>query len=179
MCPVRGGESKRLRGSVLGAGTKQFDHGFAEALANGAERLRAAQVAIGSIGADLLPFVSMFPRPLQVYCEGLVVPVRLRRHQLDVVPKLRKLRDGRLGTSDIQVVRFYPIGAAGTQFTDNKRQLWCLQVAAHSSNELRQVLCVQGIVIVAGDVAPSLKPHEPHELEALSLVAGKMRAKVC
>src|SRR5262245_49025922 len=138
MCPVRRTELWRLLGSVLGAGAAQFEDGFAERLANRAERLGAAQVVIASIGADFVPFVLVLLRSLLEYCVGLAVPEGVRFHQLHVAVELRERRDGSLGDSEVSVIRprLHAIGI-DTQLTDNKRKLRRLEVASQVTHLIR------------------------------------------
>src|SRR6516165_4859351 len=139
MCPGRRMEWWRLRGSVLGAGAAQLDHGFAEGFANRAERLGAAQVVISSVAADLVPFVLVFLHSLLEYRVGLVVPEWVRFHQLHVALELRKCRDGSLGDSEIRVIRPRPHAVGiDTQLTDDERKIGRLQVASHVANEICQ-----------------------------------------
>src|SRR6516162_1174661 len=144
MCPVRRTELWRLLGSVLGAGTKQFDHGFAEGFANRAERLGTAQVVISSIGGNFVPFVLAIL--LLEHRVGLAVPEGVRFHQLHVALELRKSRGGSLGDSEIPVIRsrLYAIGI-DTQLADNERKIGRLEVASHVANEICQLLLVEWI----------------------------------
>src|SRR5262249_19268726 len=73
---VESGEPRKSRrlSPVLGAGALQFDDGFAEGPANQTDRLGAAQVVVGMIGADSVPFVYVGLPSLLVHLVGLTVP---------------------------------------------------------------------------------------------------------
>src|SRR5262245_2865462 len=98
-------ELRRLLGSVLGAGTAQFDDGLAEGPANRAEGLGAAEIVITSIGAKLVKFVLVLLISFLEHRVGLAVPEGIRFHQLHVALELRKQRDTRLGGSEIPFPR--------------------------------------------------------------------------
>ena len=100
--------------------------------ANAAERLGAAQVVIGSIGADFVPFVLMFLPSLRVHRLGLMVPEGVRCHQLHVARELRKLSDGSLGGSEIRGIRARIADAVDTQLTDHERKIGCLELASQA-----------------------------------------------
>src|SRR5262249_10813419 len=114
---------RRLLFSFPGGGVVQFDHGFAEGLANRAERPGAAQVVIGSIGSDFVPFVFMLLPSLLVQRVGLVVPEGVRCHHLHIALELRKLADGRLGGSEIRFIRARITDSVHTHLTNHERKL--------------------------------------------------------